>query len=348
MKLVNSFRIASIAALVTVTAQASVQINGAGATFPYPLYSKWFSEYQKAAPDTQVNYQSIGSGGGIRQFSEKTVDFGASDAPMTDAQLAKAGAPVLHIPTVLGAVVVTYNLPEAGGQLKLTADVLGDIFLGKITQWNDPRIAKANPGVALPGTPVLVAHRSDGSGTTHIFTDYLSKAHPDWKTKVGAGTAVNWPTGLGGKGNEGVTGLVKQTPGAIGYVELIYAENNKLPVASIQNRAGSIVKPTPKSVTAAAEAMGKKMPEDLRVSITDAEGKEAYPISGFTYLLVWKDMTAAGAKGPAFVKFLKWAAADGQKLAAPLAYAPLPKTVAKKVEEKIAQIQTAPAGTPAK
>ena len=223
--------------MVSATAMASpVQITGAGATFPYPLYSKWFSEYQKVDNDTQINYQSIGSGGGIRQFTDKTVDFGATDAPMTDQQLAKASGPVLHIPTVLGAVVITYNLPEAGERLKLSAAVLADIFLGKITNWNDARIAKDNAGVKLPDTAILVAHRSDGSGTSNIFTDYLSKVSPEWKSKVGTGTAVNWPAGLGGKGNEGVTGLIKQTPGAIGYVELIFAANNKLPVASSRTR----------------------------------------------------------------------------------------------------------------
>jgi phosphate transport system substrate-binding protein len=321
-------------------AAAPLQINGAGATFPYPIYSKWFSEYQAVDPDVQINYQSIGSGGGIRQFLDKTVDFGASDAPMTNEQLGKATSPVLHIPTVLGAVVLTYNLPEAGDHLKLSSDVVADLFLGKITQWDDKRIAEANPGVKLPATPVLIAHRSDGSGTSNIFTDYLSKVSPEWKSKVGVGPSVNWPTGLGGKGNEGVTGLIKQTPGAIGYVELIYAINNKLPVATLRNKAGNWVAPSPKSVTAAAEGALKSMPEDLRVSITDAAGKDAYPISGFTYLLVWKDMKSAGPKGKAIVKFLKWAMKDGQKDAEPLAYAPLPRALVKKVEGKIASIAT--------
>lgn len=319
---------------------APVQINGAGATFPYPLYSKWFSEYQKIDGEIQINYQSIGSGGGIRQFLDKTIDFGASDAPMTDEQLAKATSPVLHIPTVLGAVVLTYNLPETGAGLQLPADVIADIFLGKITQWNDKRISDANPKLKLPATAVLVAHRSDGSGTSNIFTDYLSKISPEWKSRVGTGTAVNWPAGLGGKGNEGVTGLIKQTPGAIGYVELIYAANNKLPVAVLKNKAGSWVVPSPKSVTAAADSAIKSMPDDFRVSITDAAGKDAYPISGFTYLLVSKDMKAMGAKGKAMVKFLKWSMQDGQKNAEPLDYAPLPKSLVKKVEAKIGTIAT--------
>lgn len=337
--LLAAFAVLSMTLSLTAYA-APVQINGAGATFPYPLYSKWFSEYQKVDGEIQINYQSIGSGGGIRQFLDKTVDFGASDAPMTDEQLAKATSPVLHIPTVLGAVVMTYNLPEAGTDLKLSSDVIADMFLGKVTLWNDKRIADANPMLKLPATAILIAHRSDGSGTTNIFTDFLSKVSPEWKTKVGTGTAVNWPTGLGGKGNEGVTGLIKQTPGAIGYVELIYAANNKLPVATIKNKAGNWVTPSPKTVTAAADAAIKSMPEDFRVSITDAAGKEAYPISGFTYLLVSKDMKPMGAKGKAMVKFLKWSMQDGQKNAEPLDYAPLPKSLAKKVEAKIASITT--------
>lgn len=326
--------------VASVAAAAPIQINGAGATFPYPLYSKWFSEYQKVDGEIQINYQSIGSGGGIRQFLDKTVDFGASDAPMTNEQLAKATSPVLHIPTVLGAVVLTYNLPEAGVGLKLSADVIADLFLGKITMWNDKRIADANPTIKLPETAVMIAHRSDGSGTSNIFTDFLAKVSPEWKSKVGTGTAVNWPTGLGGKGNEGVTGLIKQTPGAIGYVELIYAANNKLSVATIKNKAGTWVNPSPKTVTAAADAALKIIPEDFRVSVTDAAGKDAYPISGFTYLLVSQDMKPMGAKGKAMVKFLKWSMKDGQKYAEPLDYAPLPKSLVKKVEAKIATIVT--------
>jgi len=316
---------------------AATLINGAGATFPFPLYSKWFSDYSKKNTEVQLNYQSIGSGGGIRQFTDKTVDFGASDAPMTDEQLTKAGAPVLHIPTVLGAVVVTYNVPGAEKGLKLSSEALANIFLGKLTKWNDPQIVKENPGTKITGD-ILVVHRSDGSGTTAIFTDYLAKVSPEWKEKVGAGTAVNWPLGLGGKGNEGVTGLVKQTPGSIGYVELVYAENNKLPYASLKNKAGQFIVPSAKSITAAADGSLKTMPDDFRVSITDAEGKQSYPISGFTYFLVWKTPPDAG-KGAHFVKFLKWAMKDGQALASDLFYAPLPKSLVTKIEAKINSIE---------
>ncbi len=344
--------LALIASLPVLAAATPVQLTGAGATFPYPVYSKWFSEYQKT-DGTQINYQSVGSGAGISQFIQKTVDFGASDAPMSDEQLAKAGRAVLHIPTILGAVVVTYNLTELTGKtLKLSPEVLADIFLGKIAKWNDPRLTALNAGLALPDTAILVAHRSDGSGTTSIFTDYLTKVSPAWKAGPGKGTAVNWPTGLGGKGNEGVTQLVKQTPGAIGYVELIYAASQKLPVASIRNKAGTFVEPSPNSVTAAAEGFIKTMPADMRVSITDAESKAAYPISGFTYLLVTQDQKAAGPKGKAIVQFLKWAMVDGQKLidgwnsakeesaANPRGYASLPKPLVKKIEAKIASILT--------
>ena len=320
----------------SITAGASQLINGAGATFPYPLYSKWFSEYQKVDPDTAINYQSIGSGGGIRQFLEKTVDFGATDAPMTDEQLAKSSIPVLHIPTVLGAVVITYNLPGVAKGLKLSADAVAKIFLGGITKWNDAEIAGLNPGVTLPDTAILVSHRSDGSGTTGIFTDYLSKVSADWKTKVGQGNSVNWPVGLGGKGNEGVAGLIKQTPGAIGYVELIYAENNQLPYASIKNKAGAFVLPSLKSVTSAGASGMKTMPADFRTSITDAGGKDSYPISGFTYLLMYQKMDKE--KGARLVKFLNWAMTDGQKFAEPLFYSPLPRELVKKVEAKIKTI----------
>jgi phosphate transport system substrate-binding protein len=325
-----------LASVGAQAAETSILINGAGATFPYPLYSKWFSDFGKKDAGVQVNYQSIGSGGGIKQFLEGTVDFGATDSPMTDEQLSKAKSPVLHIPTVLGAVVVTYNVPGIGKGLKLSPEIVADIFLGKIAKWNDPQIAKLNAGLALPDASILVAHRSDGSGTTGIFTDYLSKVSPEWKEKAGAGTAVNWPTGLGGKGNEGVTGLVKQTPGGIGYVELIYAEKNGLAYASIKNRAGTFVAPTNKSVTAAAAGALKAMPEDFRVSITDADGKDSYPISGFTYLLV--NQTMAAPKGAKIVKLLKWALTDGQKEAPAMHYAPLPASLVKKVEAKIAKI----------
>ena len=311
-------------------------VNGAGATFPYPLYSKWFAEYQKIAPEANFNYQSIGSGGGIRQFSEKTIDFGASDAPMTDEQMTKAGAPVVHVPTVLGAVVVTFNVAGVAA-LKLTPEIVAGIYLGAIKRWEDAKIARLNPGLTHKGD-IVVVHRSDGSGTSAIFTDYLSKVSADWKSKVGAGTAVNWPAGLGGKGNEGVSGLVKQTPGSIGYVELIYARSNGLSVASIKNRAGAFVEASEESVTAAAAAALKSMPADFRVSITDALGKGAYPISGFTYLLVWKDMSGSD-KGDEIVRFLRWAVRDGQKLAAPLHYAPLPTGLVGRVESRIAEIQ---------
>ncbi len=322
-----------ILCLSVQNANSATLINGAGATFPYPLYSKWFSEYQKVDADSQFNYQSIGSGGGIRQFSEKTVDFGATDSPMTDEQLSKAPAPVLHIPTVLGAVVITFNVPGIEKGLKFTPEIIADIFLGKLTKWNDPAIVKVNPGIKLPESDIMVVHRSDGSGTTGIFTDYLSKISADWKSKVGAGTAVNWPVGLGGKGNEGVSGLVKQTPGSIGYVELIFAENNKLAYASIKNKAGQFTTPSIKSVTSAAAGALKAMPEDFRVSITNADGKDSYAISGFTYLLVYQKMPKD--KGERIKKFLKWAMKDGQKLAEPLFYSPLPTSLIKKIDTKI-------------
>ncbi|MDZ4676334.1 MAG: phosphate ABC transporter substrate-binding protein PstS [Oligoflexia bacterium] len=330
------------AVMFASTAFAATEITGAGATFPYPLYSKWFSEYQKVNKEVQINYQSIGSGGGIRQFLEKTVDFGASDAPMTDEQLKKSPVTVHHIPTTLGAVVLTYNLVEVKGDLKLDGEIIADIFLGKITKWNDPRLVKLNPTLKLPDQALMVAHRSDGSGTTNIFADYLAKVSPTWKEKVGVGTALNWPVGLGGKGNEGVAGLVKQTPGSIGYVELIYAASNKLPVASVKNRAGVFVKPETKAVTAAAANFLKKtpkkdFPEDFRMSITDAEGKDSYPISSFTYLLVYGKQN--GIKGSNLVKFLNWAIYDGQKLSAALEYAPLPKELVTKIDAKIKKIE---------
>jgi len=316
-------------------AQAAPLINGAGATFPYPLYSKWFSEFQKST-GIQINYQSIGSGGGVRQLLERTVDFGASDAPMTEEQQAKATKPILHIPTVLGAVVLTYNVPGVEKGLKLSSEVLAEIYLGKITKWNDPKLVALNPAIKLPGDSILVVRRSDGSGTTFVFTDYLSKVSPDWLKQVGRGTAVNWPAGMGGKGNEGVTGLVKQTPGSIGYVELIFAETNKLPYATIKNHAGEFVTPTLKSVTAAGETALKTMPEDFRVSITDAPGKGAYPISSYTYLLVYKTMPKD--KGQPLLQFLHWAIKDGQKFAEPLSYSPLPKGLLPKIEAKLKSI----------
>ena len=314
---------------VGVLAADNLLITGAGATFPFPLYSKWFSYYNKKNPNLRFNYQSIGSGGVIKQITEKTVDFGASDAPLSEEELAKAPG-VLHIPTVLGAVVVTYNASIDG--LKLTPATLSGIFMGKITKWNDPALAKDNPGAKLPDTAVTVAHRSDGSGTTYVFTDYLAKVSPEWKSTVGAGKSVKWPVGLGAKGNEGVTGLVKGTPGAIGYVELAYANQNKLPTAALKNHDGAFVKPSLEATSEAAA--GVEMPDDFRVSITNASGKSAYPIAAFTYLLVYKDQ-GDKAKGEALINFLWWAVHDGQTAAAPLDYAPLPKAVVTKVDKKL-------------
>jgi phosphate transport system substrate-binding protein len=318
----------SIAGMATAT--ETVLINGAGATFPFPIYSKWFSDYNKAHPEVRINYQSIGSGGGIKQITEKTVDFGASDAPMSADEMQKA-AGIQHIPTVLGAVVVIYNTPGVK-ELKLVPETLAAIFLGKITRWNDPAIARDNPGAKLSDLAITVAHRSDGSGTTAVFTDYLARVSPEWKSGPGAGKSVNWPAGLGGKGNEGVTGLVKQTEGAIGYVELAYANQNKLPMADLKNRSGAFVKPSLESVSSAAA--GVEMPDDYRVSITDAEGKDAWPISAFTYLLVYKDQPN-GAKGDALLRFIWWAVHDGQKTAQSLDYAPLPAGTVRKLEQTL-------------
>ena len=316
--------------LGTAVSAGGLLINGAGATFPFPIYSKWFNEYNRLHPDIKFNYQSIGSGGGIKQFTDGTVDFGASDAPMKDDQVAKA-PDVVHIPTVLGADVIAYNLPGITS-LRFSPETLANVFLGKITKWNNPAISADNPGVKLPDQAITVAHRSDGSGTTYIFTDYLSKVSPEWKTAVGAGTSVNWPVGLGGKGNEGVTGVVKSTPGSVGYVELIYAIQQKMSVADIKNKEGTWVKPSLESTTAAAA--GVLMPDDFRVSITDPAGKNAYPISGFTYLLVHRDAKDK-AKGTAIINFLRWAVTDGQRLATALDYAPLPKPVQEKVMKTI-------------
>jgi phosphate transport system substrate-binding protein len=316
-------------------------INGAGATFPYPIYSKWFDEYHKAN-GTQINYQSVGSGAGIKQVTEGTVDFGASDGPMNDDQVkayrAKNGTGILHFPTVLGAVVPTYNIAGVSGALNFTPEALSGIFLGRISKWNDPAIVAANKGVNLPGNDIVVIHRSDGSGTTYIWTDYLSKVNSDWKDKVGKGTSVNWPVGLGGKGNEGVTGLIKQTPNSIGYVELIYAAQNKVPYGSVKNAAGSMVKADLASVTEAAAAAAKTIPDDFRVSITNAPGKNAYPISSFTWLLIpekFKDAT----KRDAMKGFLKWAITDGQGVVENLSYAKLPKEVVDKELKAISKVQ---------
>jgi len=323
-------RVVSVAVLGLIGAlpalPQNVQINGAGATFPYPIYSKWFSEYNKLHPDVEINYQSIGSGGGIRQLSNQTVFFGASDGPMSDEQLAGAPGPILHFPTVLGGVVPVYNIPGVDGQLKFNGEVLAGIILGKITKWNDPAIGKLNPGVKLPATDITVVHRSDGSGTTYIFVDYLSKISADFKKTVGVATSVNWPVGVGGKGNEGVAGLVKQTPGSLGYVELIYASQNKISYGSVQNASGEFMTASLDSVTAAAAAAAKAMPRDFRVSITNAAGKGAYPISSFTWLLFY-EKPADKQRAKIMVDFMKWALTDGQKYCAELGYAPLPKEV---------------------
>jgi phosphate transport system substrate-binding protein len=302
------------------------QINGAGATFPNPIYSKWFSEYNKLHPDVEINYQSIGSGGGIRQIINQTVFFGATDGPMTDEQIQSAPGKILHFPSVLGGDVPVYNIPGVDAELKFTGPVLADIFLGKITKWNDPAITKLNPNVKLPGTDITVCHRSDGSGTTYIWVDYLSKVSPEWKKKVGIATSVNWPVGIGGKGNEGVAGLVKQTPGSIGYVELIYALQNKIDYGSVQNMAGEFVKATTESVSLAAAAAAKQMPPDFRVSITNAPGNGVYPVSSFTWLLFYENPKDK-PKAKIMVDFTNWALSEGQKFAPELGYAPLPKDV---------------------
>jgi phosphate transport system substrate-binding protein len=313
-------------------------INAAGATFPYPIYSKWFDEYHKLHPNVQINYQSIGSGGGIRQLLDKTVDFGASDGPMTDEQLQQAGFKILHFPTVLGAAVLSYNIPGVTGELKFTPEALAGIFLGKVTKWNDPAIAGANPGVKLPADDIVVIHRSDGSGTTYIWTDYLSKVSADWQSKVGKNTSVNWPVGLGGKGNEGVAGLLKQTPDSIGYVELIYAIQNSLPYGTVKNSSGEFIKASLAGVSAAAAGAAKSMPEDFRVSITNPPGKDAYPISSFTWLLI-PEQIQDPAKKAAIKDFLTWMLTSGQQFCEPLAYAKLPKEVVAKEQKALALIQ---------
>jgi len=312
----------------------TISLQGAGATFPYPLYLKWLHEYSKDHPNVRLDYQSIGSGGGIKQIQAQTVDFGASDAPMTDDDLKAAPAPIIHIPTVLGAVVLTYNLPEAAKPLRFSPDVLADIFLGKITKWNDARIAADNPDANLPAKDVTVVHRADGSGTSFVFTDYLAKVSAEWKSKVGADKSPKWPVGQGGKGNEGVTGQIKQQPNTIGYVELAYAVQNKLPVALIKNKAGNFIEPTIEAVTASAAGALANTPDDLRVSITDADGATAYPIASYTYILVYQEQKDA-AKGKALVDFLWWGIHDGEKFAKDLQYAPLPDEIVKRAEAKI-------------
>ena len=342
MKRSAGLAIGVLALCAIVLADNALLINGAGATFPYPIYSKWFDVYHTNNPNFQFNYQSVGSGAGIKQVTEGTVDFGATDGPMNDDQLKayqdKHGSGILHFPTVLGADVPTYNISGVTGALNFTPDALAGIFLGKVTKWNDPAIAGANKGVNLPAADIVVVHRSDGSGTTYIWTDYLSKVSDEWKSKVSKGTSVNWPVGLGGKGNEGVTGLVKQTPNSIGYVELIYAVQNNIPYGSVKNSSGNFVKADLASVTAAAAGAAKQMPDDFRVSITNAPGKTAYPISSFTWLLIPQKFQDAG-KRDAIKGFLKWMLNDGQNSVETLSYAKLPKEVVEKEKKAINSIQ---------
>ena len=340
MRIVKALGVLAVLLVVATlaAAQGQVLLNAAGATFPYPIYSKWFDVYHTAHPNVQINYQSIGSGGGIRQLLDKTVDFGASDGPMNDDQLKQASVPILHFPTVLGAAVPSYNVPGVQMDLNFTPEALSGIFLGKVTKWNDPAIASANPGVKLPGDDIVLVHRSDGSGTTYIWTDYLSKVSPEWLTKAGKGTSVNWPVGLGGKGNEGVSALIQQTPGSVGYVELIYAIQNKLPYGKVKNSSGAFVKADLASVSAAAAAAAMAMPDDFRVSITNAEGKAAYPIASFTWLLI-PSKFADATKRDVVKDFLKWMVTDGQEYCEGLAYAKLPKAVVAKEMKAIAQIQ---------
>ena len=330
-------RIALLCLALALPAVGQTTLNGAGATFPYPMYSKWFSEYHKAHSDIQINYQSIGSGGGIRQVLAGTVDFGASDGPMTDEQLSQAKTKILHIPTVMGAVVPAYNIPGITGEVKFTPQALAGIFLGKITTWNDKAIASSNPGMDFPNQPIIVVHRSDGSGTSFIFTDYLSKVSSEWAAGPSKGTSVKWPVGLGGKGNEGVAGMIRQMQGSIGYVELIYAVQNKITYGSVKNSGGAFVKASLDSVTAAAASV-KNMPADYRVSITNAPGKEAYPISSFTWLLIPAQSKDA-AKGKIIQDFLGWMLDNGQTMTADLSYAPLPSSVVAKVKDTVKQVR---------
>jgi phosphate transport system substrate-binding protein len=338
VKILSVLAVLLVLGTVAVAEGGQVLLNAAGATFPYPIYSKWFDQYHQAHANVQINYQSIGSGGGIRQLLDKTVDFGASDGPMSDDQLKTASVPILHFPTVLGAAIPSYNVPGVQGDLNFTAEALSGIFLGKITKWNDPAIVSANAGVKLPGDDIVVVHRSDGSGTSYIWTDYLSKVSPEWQQKVGKATSVNWPVGLGGKGNEGVSALIQQTPASLGYIELIYAIQNKLPYGKVKNSSGAFVKADLASVSAAAAATAKFMPDDFRVSITNPEGKAAYPIASFTWLLIPAKFTDA-AKRDVVKDFLKWMMTDGQQSCEALSYAKLPKEVVAKEMKAIAQIQ---------
>lgn len=329
--------VAAVLALAAIGASAQ-NINGAGATFPYPIYSKWFNEYSQQHPNVKINYQSIGSGGGIRQVSEGTVDFGATDGPMSDEQIAGAKIKTQHIPTVLGAVVPVYNLPGLNKDLNFSGDVIADIYLGKIKMWNDGRIAKDNPGVNLPNQAILPVYRSEGSGTTYIFTDYLSKVSPDWASKVGKNTSVKWPAGIGQKGNEGVAGMVRQSPYAFGYVELIYAEQNKMSFGAVKNASGKFLRASTDGVTAAAAAAAKTMPADYRVSITNAPGATSYPISSFTWLLIPTHLSDA-AKMSALKDFITWMLDHGESEASALSYAPLPKQVQDMVRKTVTQIK---------
>ena len=334
--MVRTLKLMVCALVLCVTASAQ-SLNGAGATFPNPIYQKWFTQYSSAHPGVQINYQSLGSGAGIRQITAGTVDFGASDGPMTDEQLAQVKGKVLHIPTVLGAVVPVYNISNVKQELKFTPEILAYIFMGKINNWNDGNIAKANPGVKLPNLPIIVVHRSDGSGTTYIFTDYLSKISPEWNSTVGKGVSVKWPVGLGGKGNEGVAGQVRQMDGAIGYVELIYAVQNNITYGSVRNKNGNFIKASLESTTAAASAAAASMPDDYRVSITNPDGKNAYPIASFTWLLIPQQSRDA-SKGKVLHDFLDWMLKDGQSQVAALSYAPLPKEVVKKLKTTVGTI----------
>ncbi len=332
--------IAALIALGSAACGASgagdVYISGAGATFPYPIYSKWFDEYNRRHTGVQINYQSIGSGGGIRQLTNRTVFFGASDGPMSDRQLAAAPSAILHVPTVLGADVPVYNVPGIGEALRFTGPLLADIFLGRVTKWNDPAIVRLNPAARLPSTDITVVHRSDGSGTTYIWADYLAKVSPEWKQRVGVATALQWPTGVGGKGNEGVAGLVRQTPGAIGYVELIFALQTSMPFGVVENSRGEFVKASPASVTAAAAASLADIPDDFRVSITNADGQGAYPIASFTWLLLYRHHEDA-RRSRVMVEFMRWALTEGQAYAERLGYAPLPRAL---IERELAALDT--------
>jgi phosphate transport system substrate-binding protein len=332
--------VAVAAGTTPLSAQSEIRITGAGATFPYPIYSKWVLEYTKTRPNVEINYQSIGSGGGIRQFMDRTVDFGATDGPMADSQIAVVRGNVLHLPTVLGAVVPVYTLPGVSQQLRFTPEVLAGIFLGQITKWNDSRLAAANPGVTLPNSDIVVVHRSDGSGTTYVWVDYLSKVSPEWAQRVGRATSVNWPVGLGGRGNEGVASTVRRTPGSIGYVELVYAEQNRIPVGLVRNRAGNFVAASLASTTAAASSVNFGADTDFRVSITDPSGADAYPIASFTWLLVPKEMPDQ-TRARALLEWIWWATHQGQQFATALGYAPLPREVVALVETRLKSVTAA-------